>query len=438
MPASGGAGDLFGFGHHSIRSGDGAYPYPLRPRPCGDLRGRKRVECVRQLIAAWRCAERRERSIRVCSEAITYRLAADDLEGRDNGTAGSALARRFLIGQLRSFSKGLDPSARGEDAYLQRFPRGANVVSLIRGTDLADQYVVVGAHYDHIGRGCGKGEPGDRICNGATDNATGVAAAVSVGRAIAATRPRRSVVIALWDQEEDGLVGSGYYTRHPLVPLERTVAYINFDLQGANLSPSQRRSTFAVGAETGGPLLERIVRTAGRHRNLQTNMLSWIFGQGRSDYVRFLDVAVPSVFFTDATGPCYHTAQDEFEIVDTDKLVVQIDTALKTTYELANRRATPVFQADRYVFTATFDDLVTFTSLLDRGVADIDRLSAADQATFLEVRASVRALRAEGRAAFGPDDATTLLVGASRIVDLLTHGPCDGFLKPDPRRWWQR
>ena len=65
-------------------------------------------------------------------------------------------------------------------------------------------------------------------------------------------------------------------------------------------------------------------------------MLSTIFGQGRSDYVSFLGASVPSVFFTDATGPCYHTAQDEIDIVDFDKLDQQIAIALRVTRDLAN------------------------------------------------------------------------------------------------------
>ena len=81
------------------------------------------------------------------------------------------------------------------------------MVAVIPGTDLADQYVVVGAHYDHLGSSCQYKSSGDTICNGATDNAAGVAAVLAIARSIAgqAVKPRRSVVLALWDSEEDGL-----------------------------------------------------------------------------------------------------------------------------------------------------------------------------------------------------------------------------------------
>ena len=99
---------------------------------------------------------------------------------------------------------------------------------------------------------------GDTICNGATDNAAGVAATLAIGRAIAtqSTPPRRSVILAFWDREEDGLLGSQFYTQNPLVPLAATVGYVNFDIQGANLLPSLRNTTFAVAAETGGARLK--------------------------------------------------------------------------------------------------------------------------------------------------------------------------------------
>jgi hypothetical protein len=67
-------------------------------------------------------------------------------------------------------------------------------------------------------------------------------------------------VLAFWDREEDGLLGSQYYVNHPLVPLAQTVANVNWDNQGSNLLPNLRRDTFVVGAETGGPSLQGIVR----------------------------------------------------------------------------------------------------------------------------------------------------------------------------------
>jgi Peptidase family M28 len=372
----------------------------------------------------------------VCSEVIVARLASDRLKGRDNGTPGSARARRFLIAQLQRISKGLTPNAAGDAAFEQVFQNGTNLVSIIRGTDLANQYVVVGAHYDHLGdqsNACGGQTSVDMICNGATDNAAGVAAVLGVGRALAHrhSRPRRSVVLALWDSEEDGLLGSSYYTQHPLVPLAKTVGYVNFDIQGANLLPSLRRTTIAVAAETGGSRLQSIVRSGSNGGPLHTAMLSSIFGQFRSDYASFLGVSVPSVFFTDSTGRCYHTAQDETGVVDFGKLSNQIGTALSVTRKLANTNDPPQFASG--LPPATYADLLAFSELLERGAANVDLLSAPDQITFTAVRNQVQQLVSDGPAAFGPADAGTLLGDAATMVAVLAHGDCDGFLPPGKR-----
>ena len=170
-----------------------------------------------------------------------------------------------MISQLSEFAQPLVDGATGPDAYRQAFDAGTNVVGVIPGTDLAAEYVILGAHYDHLGSNCTLSRPGDTICNGATDNATGVAAALAIGRSIAGQPepPRRSVVIGLWDAEEDGLLGSAAYVSDPLVPLDQTIAYLNFDIQGTNISPSLRNVTVLVGAETGGPNL--VAAPAGRH-----------------------------------------------------------------------------------------------------------------------------------------------------------------------------
>jgi Zn-dependent M28 family amino/carboxypeptidase len=363
-----------------------------------------------------------------CAAVDVRRLAGDDTNGRQNDTPGSAKARAYLLEQLKPIAEGLNGGGTADAAYLQAFSGGTNVLAVIPGTDLADKYVMVGAHYDHLGNSCRTSVPSDTICNGATDNATGVAAALAVGRAIAArsTPPRRSVILAFWDREEDGLLGSQFYTQNPVVPLADTVGYVNFDIQGANLLPSLRNTTFAVGAESGGARLKNIVRTAADAGTLDTSMFSSVFGQFRSDYINFINVSVPTVFFSDSTGPCYHTAQDEPRIVDYGKLDKQIGTALAVTRELANTGSPPSFASGQPL--ATFQDLVTFTAVVDRGLPDVGRFSQADQDTYNRIRNEVHALVADGEAAFGSDDVNKLLGDAIAAVNLLTHGNCNGFL----------
>jgi len=364
-----------------------------------------------------------------CTVVDVAQLSQDRMKGRDNGTPGSALARAYLVEQLKPIARGLNTSASGDAAYLQTIAGGTNVVAVIPGTDLADQYVVVGAHYDHLGDSCATTSCSqDTIFNGATDNATGVAATLAIGRALAAqsAKPRRSVILAFWDREEDGLVGSNHYVAHPLAPLARTVGYVNFDIQGSNVLPSLRNTTFAVGAESGGARLQQIVSSAIGSQSLATAMLSAIFGQNRSDYVNFINASVPTVFFTDATGPCYHTVDDEIEVVDFDKLDAQIATALAAVRTLASTSNPPTFAAGTPL--ATFDDLLAAGQVIERAYADRARFSAADQQTLTQVLADSRRIIGEGRAAFGSDDVGVLLGDAARFVEVITHGTCSGFL----------
>jgi peptidase M28-like protein len=364
------------------------------------------------LVLALACA-----ALSGCTQYDIAKLSGDALGGRNNGTAGSTAAREFLTEQLQPLGT----------VQTQAFSGGTNVVATIPGTDLADEYVVVGAHYDHLGSSCTYKKSNDTICNGATDNAAGVAAALAIARSIGAKHTRRSVVVGLWDGEEDGLVGSRWYADHPLVPLADTVGYVNFDIQGANLSPSLRDKSFAIGSESGGAGLQQIVHDAINGSTLQTETLSTIFGQGRSDHVSFLSKQIPTVFFSDATGPCYHTNADEISIVDFDKLQREIGIAAKVTRALANTSSPPAFVSGTPL--ATFSDAVALERTIQLLWQDRDRFSASDQATISDVRDDLTGIVADGEAAFGSDDVSTLLSDAATVVNsILVKGPCDGFL----------
>ncbi len=363
-----------------------------------------------------------------CLPADVEALASDAMGGRENDSAGAASARAYLLDQLRPISQGADTSASGDAAYLQRFYGGTNVVAVIPGTDLAHRYVVVGAHYDGLGDMCHTADAADTICNGATDNATGVAVVLRLARELAAEPGRRSVVVAFWDGEEDGLLGSRHFVMDPLVPLDAVEAYVNYDIQGANLLPSLRSSTFALGAETGGAPLVAAVSRSRDQGALQTSMLSAIFGQGRSDHVAFLSNGVPSVFFSDSTGPCYHTAQDDGSVVDYGKLHHQAAMGSRLVRDLVSTSTPPAYTPGLPL--ATFDDAVTLSQVVDRAWADRDRWSEADEARVALARQNSQRLIADGRAAFDDTDLATMLGDALAVVAVLSRGECDGFLTP--------
>lgn len=361
-------------------------------------------------------------------------LADDALQGRNNNTAGSVAAQAYLIGQLQAMGAvGLNTSQTGDAAYKQPFVQsgqsGTNILAVIPGSALPNEYVIVGAHYDHLGS-CRTVQAGDTVCNGATDNAAGVTAALGIGRGIAAlpVKPRRSVVVALWDAEEDGLLGSLYYTNHPLVPLASTVAYVNFDIQGSNLLPSLRDFTVAVGAETGVGL-GAMVSQAASGVTLQEHQLSYIFGQGRSDYVNFVAKNVPTIFYSDSTGPCYHTNADEPAVVDFGKLEQQARRAFDLAVALADTATPPTF-APPSPTLATYQDAVVLDQAVTAGLADLGLFAPADQVKFTNLQAAIHAIVVDGPGSFDSADVSTLLLNTVDLIDVLTRTACDGFLAP--------
>jgi len=242
----------------------------------------------------------------------------------------------------------------------------------------------------------------------------------------AATKHRRSIVLALWDGEEDGLLGSVSYASSPAVPLAKTVAYLNWDIQGVNLLPSLRDTTIVVGAETGGPVLEVEARAAAEGSDLDAVSLSLLFGQGRSDHVAFANSKVPIVFFTDANAGCYHTSQDDLSTIDLAKLGREIPIGAALARELADTDAPPTFVPD--LPAATYQDAQSMLAVVSRAEPDFGRSKPADQATIKKFLADLHAIVDAGAPAFDAADISTVLAGSAAVVQILADGPCDGYL----------
>ncbi len=364
-----------------------------------------------------------------CLHFDVKHLSSDHFNGRNNNSPGGVAAREYLRNRLIGHTQGAVSGAVGPAAYEQVFPEGVNLLGVIPGTVRPHEYVVIGAHYDHHAN-CGSSN-GDTVCNGATDNATGVAMVLEMAERFAADPPDRSVVFVLWDAEEDGLVGSRYYIDHPVIPLGQTVAYLNLDIQGANLLPTLRNTTFAIGAESGGDGLRAVVDDAYLGSSLDGVQLSAVFGLYRSDYAPFVAAGVATVFFTDSTGPCYHTPDDEAENVDFPKLDRQTAVLHHTASALAYADAysgtfrTPTFEAGPI---ASYPDAVTLLSVIEQSIPDWHRFPTSLQDQALAHRDVLAGIVAEGPDQFDTADMSAVLNAASTAVNLLTYGECDGFL----------
>ena len=188
-------------------------------------------------------------------EAHVRHLASDDFEGRQGANAIRAAA--WIADQFEQL--GLKP-VLPDDSYRQDIPGrpdddggktiiGQNVVGLLPGSDpeLADEYLLLGAHHDHIG----KAEDG--IFYGADDNASGVAMVLAVAKRLSQSgqRPRRSVLFVSFDVEEHLLFGSRWFAAHPPVPLEKIRLVVVADMLGRSLGDLPLNSVFLFGAEHG-------------------------------------------------------------------------------------------------------------------------------------------------------------------------------------------
>ena len=215
---------------------------------------------------------------------------------------------------LAGAGKTLDGLARGAtgarvdlDVELTREQvRAANVIGILPGADpaLAREAVVIGAHYDHLGR------EGASVYHGADDNASGTALVLGLARSFAAARPSRTMVFILFAGEELGLLGSAHHVGRPsAVPVERMAAMLNFDMVGR----LDGRRLFVGGVDTGAGF-RPIVEAAGRDVGLDLDLHG--SGGGASDHSRFHAAGLPVLFFHSGQHADYHQPSDTAEKID--------------------------------------------------------------------------------------------------------------------------
>ena len=179
-----------------------------------------------------------------------------------------------------------------------RHKRSPNVAGLMPGKDRPDEYVVYMAHWDHLGVDAG-GE-GDRIYNGAVDNATGVAGILTIAKAYRDMLPgaSRSVLFLAVTAEESGLVGSEWYAEHPLVPLEKTAAVINIDA----LNPLGRARDLEVIGFGASELEDLLAKAAkSQQRTLKPDIRPEAGRFYRSDHFNFAKAGVPALYVKSGT-----------------------------------------------------------------------------------------------------------------------------------------
>ncbi len=223
-----------------------------------------------------------------------------------------------------------------------------NVAGLLRGSDpdLADEYVILTAHFDHVGVGPPDAS-GDTIYNGADDNASGTSAVLQAARAFAALPepPARSVLFLFVSGEEKGLLGSAYYAQNPTVPQEGIVANLNLDM----VSRNHPDTVYGIGKEY-TTLGRMALEVAADHPELGLVVAEdpepeeQVFL--RSDHFSFVQVGVPALMFTTWLHDDYHVPSDTADRVDGDKAARVARLAFLLAHRIASDPSRPDWTAE--------------------------------------------------------------------------------------------
>lgn len=253
-------------------------------------------------------------------------LSSDAMEGRLTGTPGGERARDFVVGRFQE--SGIEPIG---SSYLQPFTverhgggrgSGANVVGIVRGATRPDLYLVVSAHYDHLGVRNGV------VFNGADDNASGVAALFALGAYFSKNKPHNSIVFVAFDHEELGGGGARTFLASPPVPKAAIALNVNMDM----IARDEHNRLFAVGTYH-YPFLKPYLERAGTRAPVRM-----LFGHDRpgededwtleSDHGAFHRERIPFVYFGVEDFENHHRPSDDFETITREFYVAAVGTIL--------------------------------------------------------------------------------------------------------------
>ena len=268
-------------------------------------------------------------------------LASDAMEGRASGTKGALEAAKYLAQHFRD--AGLQPM--GDDGgYYQAFGRSfRNVVGWMEGSDatLKGEFVVIGAHYDHVGYGSRRNSfgPIGVIHNGADDNASGCSGVLEVLDAMRTLRtpPKRSIVFAMWDGEELGLLGSQHFVENPPVPLNQIVLAIHLDMIG-----KLRDEHLVVYGTRTSPGLRRLIAETPHDARLQLDF-DWEL-KPNSDHYPFVEHRVPAILFHTCLHDDMHRPSDDPETLNSDGMEQSARLAFSVAWDVATRATTLAFR----------------------------------------------------------------------------------------------
>ena len=300
-------------------------------------------------------------------------ISHDSLQGRDTGSEGLNKAAKYLSSRYETL--GLEPVG-DNGTYLQSFElpirnrregttdtvKTQNIVAFIPGTDstMMHEVVVLSSHYDHVGIGR-PDSTGDTIYNGADDDGSGTVALLHTAQAIMAAKSagvglKRSVLILHVTGEEKGLLGSRYYSDHPIFDIGNTVANLNVDMVGRRdyEHPDDPNYIYIIGGKIISSGLQAMLEEANqksvnitlsdRYNDLDDPQQFY----RRSDHWNFGRLGVPFIFFFNGVHDDYHRPSDQIEKIDFEALMKRTQLIYTTTVMIANSEDRP--EVDNQVF----------------------------------------------------------------------------------------
>jgi len=281
---------------------------------------------------------------------LLYVYASDYFQGRETGTLGQKRAVTFL----REFyqNRGI-AAANGTEDYFQPMElsikgnpvQTENVVAIIEGSTLPEEYIVISSHLDH------EGVKNGEIYNGADDDGSGSVALLEVAEAFqeavkAGKGPKRSIIFLHVSGEEKGLLGSRYYTDNPLYPLANTIANLNIDMVGRTDPKRENENDnyiYLIGSDRLSTELHEVSEAANKATvnleldytyNAEDDPNRFYF---RSDHYNFAKNNIPVIFYFNGTHADYHKPTDTVEKIRYDLLAQRSQLVFYTAWELANR-----------------------------------------------------------------------------------------------------
>lgn len=270
-------------------------------------------------------------------EQYVYTLAADSMKGRGINSPESRMAAKYIVKQFELV--GVKPFG-GHYLYPFSFKEGAvaaygnNIIGVVEGSDplLKNEYIVIGAHYDHMGSEFKDGK--EIIYNGADDNASGVATIIEMGHLLAMQKEslKRSVIIIAFDGEESGLKGSDQVVSDSIIPVKKVKLMVSVDMVGMLKDNGCLNLKGSATLDNGNAIFEGL---AAKHEIKLKRLGSNV--ESRTDTNPFGEIGIPSISPNTGAKSPYHKPEDDAHLLDYEGMATITDFLTETIVQLSGQ-----------------------------------------------------------------------------------------------------